>query len=214
LKAKIFKVVTAILIMAIPILVMASIKANEFSADMNARITQDFDEIQKAVSEKLAENDIEWENEKGIIHLEEISTPVLEEYFPGWKIFHVTRQRQIQGGTSFSFVPVERVTVNEEDLTVLILSTPATNMPLENGLTMIQDQDIQIKNQEDIQNFAPALAALYFKNPEVQGEELLENNKWAVYTGTFFDHLKGFLIEVDSSGKVVDLSFGLKIKEK
>ncbi|HZX11152.1 MAG TPA: hypothetical protein VFG01_09435 [Acidobacteriota bacterium] len=214
MKVKFFKSVTAILIMAVPIMVMASFKTNEFSADMRPRKTQDLDEIQQAVSEKLAENDIEWENEKGTIHLEEINTPVLEEYFPDWKVFHVTRQLKIQGGTSFNYVPVERVTVNEEDLTVLILSSPATNMPLENGLTMIQEQNIQIKSQEDIQNFAPALVALYFKNPEVQGEELRENNIWAVYTGTFFNHLKGFLIEVDSSGKVINLSFKLKIKEK
>lgn len=99
--------------------------------------------------------------------------------------------------------------VNEEDLTVLILSSPATNMPLENGLTMIQEQNIQIKNQEDIQNFSPALAALYFKNPEVLGEKLLENNKWAVYTGTFFNHLKGFLIETDSSGSSLAAGFRL-----
>lgn len=170
--------------------------------------------LEKAVFEKLEEKNIQRVTEDGTVQIRERNDSVLEEYFPDWKIFHLSREKKIQGGTSFSYIPVDKVAVHKKDESVLIISSPATDMPLESGLTLVQKENIRLKNKEDVEKFARVLDALYFKRSKVQDIEPLGEGKWVVYTGTFINHLKGFLIKVDSSGKIIEFKYSLKIKEK
>lgn len=176
--------------------------------------TEGLNVIEKVVFKKLEEKNIAQVTKEGTIQLREKNIPIFKEYFPGWKFFRITREKEIQGGTSFSYVPVDKVAVHEESKTVLIISSPATDMPLENGLTLVQKENILLKSKEDAEEFAKVLDALYFKNSKVQDVESPGEGQWAVYTGTFINHLKGFLIKVDSRGKIIELNYSLKIKEK
>lgn len=170
--------------------------------------------LEKAVFEKLEEKNIQRVTKDGTVQIRERNDPALGEYFLHWKIFRLSREKKIQGGTSFSYIPVDRVAVHEESETVLVLSSPATDMPLESGLHLLQEENILLKNKEDVEGLAKALDALYFKRSKVQNIESLGEGEWAVYTGTFINHLKGFLIKVDSSGKIIEFKYSLKIKER
>ena len=170
--------------------------------------------MKKNIFAKLEDNNIKRETKDGKIKLEPVATPILEKFFPDWEIFHITREKQIQEETLFSYIPVEKAAVNIDDETVYIISSPATDMPLKSALTIVQSENIKLGNMEEFNEFAKALDALYFKESKVQGVDSMGNNKWAIYTGTFFEYLTGFLVKADTTGEVVDIKYSLKIKKK
>jgi hypothetical protein len=175
---------------------------------------QEIESMKEAIFEKLERNNIKKETKDGQIKLESVTTPILQEFFPKWKIFHVTREKQIQGKISFSYIPVEKAAVNKEDKTVRIISSPATDMPLKSALTIVKSEEIKLENAEEVKKFANALDAIYFKDSKIQGIDSLGNNKWAIYTGSYFEYLTGFLVKVDSAGEVSEIKYSLKIKKK
>ena len=178
--------------------------------------TEDLTAIKEAVLKKLEEKGIERESEKGIIKLKKVQTAELSEYFPGWHFFRVTQEKEMEGGmTVFGMIPVEKAAVSADNQKVYLLNSPGTTMPLEEGLEMLQNnQDIKINNEEDAEKLGNALATLYFSDSRVEGVEASGENQWAIYTGTFFDKLKGFIVEVNSSGEITGLNYKLKIKDK
>jgi len=174
----------------------------------------DIASMKEVIFKKLEQNNIKRETEDGQIKLEPVAIPVLKKFFPNWKIFSITREKQIQEETLFRYIPVEKAAVSKDDETVCIISSPATDMPLKSALTIVQSENIKLKNTEEFKEFANALDVLYFKDSKLQGIDSLGNNKWAIYTGTFSEYLTGFLVKADSTGKVVDIKYSLKIKKK
>jgi len=174
----------------------------------------DIASMKEVIFKKLEQNNIKRETKDGQIKLEPVAIPVLKKFFPNWKIFSIIREKQIREETLFSYIPVEKAAVNKDNETVCIISSPATDMPLKSGFTIVQSENIKLKDKEEFKEFANALDALYFKDSKFQGIDSLGNNKWAIYTGTFFEYLTGFLVKVDSTGEVVEIKYSLKIKEK
>ena len=170
--------------------------------------------MKKVIFAKLEQNNIKRETKEGKIKLEPVEEPILEKFFPDWKIFRITREKQIQEENLFRYIPVEKAAVNKDDETVCIISSPATDMPLKSALTIIKSENIILRNAEESKDFAKALDALYFRESKVQGVDSMGNNKWSIYTGTFFEYLTGFLVKADSTGKVIDIKYSLKIKKK
>ena len=175
---------------------------------------QEIESMKEAIFEKLERNNIKKETKDGQIKLESVTKPILQKFFPKWKIFHVTREKQIQEEISSSYIPVEKAAVNKDDKSVCIISSPATDMPLKTALTIVKSEEIKLKNTEEFKEFANALDAIYFKDSKIQGIDSLGNNKWAIYTGTYFEYLTGFLVKVDSAGEVSEIKYSLKIKKK
>lgn len=177
--------------------------------------TEDLTATKEAVLKKLEEKGIKRESEKGIIKLKKVQTAVLSEYFPGWHFFRVTLEKEMEGGiTSFGMIPVEKAAVSADNQKVYLLNSPGTTMPLEDGLEMFQSQGIKVNSEEDVKKLGDALTTLYFSDSRVEGVESSGENQWAIYTGTFFDKLKGFIVEVNSSGEITGLNYKLKIKDK
>lgn len=160
----------------------------------------------KAVLEKLEEKGIERVSEKGTVTLLELDIPILKDFFPDWKFYRITREKPIKDGTSNGVVSDEE--------TVFILRTIGTTRELNVALEMVKEEDIRLKDMEDVREFAKVLDALYFKDSKGENVESLGENKWAIYTGTFFDYMKGFVVSLNEDGKIVGLEFDLKIKEK
>jgi hypothetical protein len=177
--------------------------------------TEDLTASKEAVFKKLEEKGIQRETEDGTIKLAKVETSILTEYFPGWHFFRVTREKEIQGGgTSFGFLPVEKAAVSEDNKNVYILNSPGTSMPLNEGLTMLQNQGIKINDEKEVEKLGNALATLYFKDSKAEGVELLGENEWVIYNGTSFGKPKGFIVKVDNNGEIADLNYRLKIKGK
>lgn len=170
--------------------------------------------IEESILMKLEERGIKRVTDDGTIKIRETRAPVLDEYFPNWKFFRITREKKIQGGTSFAYIQADKASASKDGEKVLLLSSPATDMPLENGLKMAQEENIRLTEREEIEEFADALDAIYFKDPKVKEIESLEQGKWAIYTGTFMSYKKGFLITIDEEGKITELDYSLKIKKK
>jgi hypothetical protein len=177
--------------------------------------TEDLTATKEAVLKKLEEKGIELESEKGIIKLKKVQTAELSEYFPGWHFFRVTMEKEMEGGmTVFGMIPVEKAAVSADNQKVYLLNSPGTTMPLEDGLEMFQGQGIKVSGEEDVKKLGKALATLYFSDSRIEGVESSGENQWAIYTGTFFDKLKGFIVEVNSNGEITGLNYKLKIKDK
>lgn len=177
--------------------------------------TEDLTASKDAVFKKLEEKGIEQETEEGIINLTKVDASILTECFPGWHFFRVTREKELEGGgTSFGYVPVEKAAVSEDNKNVYILDSPGTSMPLKDGLTMLQYQGMKINNEEDVKKLGDALTTLYYRDSKVEGVESLGENEWAIYNGTAFGKLKGFIVEISGSGEITGLNYRLKIKEK
>jgi len=177
--------------------------------------TEDLSATTEAILKKLEEKGIERESEKGIIKLKKVQTAELSEYFPGWYFFRVTQEKEMEGGmTVFGMIPVEKAAVSADNQKIYLLNSPGTTMPLEDGLEMFQGQGIKVNSEEDVKKLGKALATLYFSDSGVEGVESSGENQWAIYTGTFFDKLKGFIVEVNSDGEITGLNYKLKIKDK
>ncbi len=177
--------------------------------------TEDLSATTEAILKKLEEKGIERKSEKGIIKLKKVQTAELSEYFPGWYFFRVTQEKEMEGGmTVFGMIPVEKAAVSADNQKIYLLNSPGTTMPLEDGLEMFQGQGIKVNSEEDVKKLGKALATLYFSDSGVEGVESSGENQWAIYTGTFFDKLKGFIVEVNSDGEITGLNYKLKIKDK
>lgn len=170
--------------------------------------------MKKSIFSKLEQHNIKQETKDGQIKIEPVAIPILDKFFPKWVFFRITREKQIQEEILFSYIPLEKAAVSKDDETVCIISSPATDMPLKSALTIVKSEEIILENKEEFKEFANALDAIYFKDSKIQGIDSLGNNKWAIYTGTFFEYLTGFLVKADSTGKVVDIKYSLKIKKK
>jgi hypothetical protein len=193
---------------------LPEIKKEEEPVKEEPQETEDLTASKEAVFKKLEEKGIQRETEDGTIKLEKVETSILTEYFPGWHFFRVTREKEIQGGgTSFGFIPVEKAAVSKENTDVYILNSPGTSMPLNDGLTMLQNQGIKINNEKEVEKLGNALAILYFKDSKAEGVELLEANKWVIYNGTSFGKPKGFIVKVGSNGEITELNYKIKIKK-
>ena len=194
---------------------MAEVKKEAAPAKEEPEKTEDLTATKEAVLKKLEEKGIERESEKGIIKLKRVQTAELSEYFPGWHFFRVTQEKEMEGGmTVFGMIPVEKAAVSADNQKVYLLNSPGTTMPLEDGLEMFQNQGVKVNNEEDVKKLGKALATLYFSDSRVEGVESSGENQWAIYTGTFFDKLKGFIVEVNSDGEITGLNYKLKIKDK
>lgn len=175
---------------------------------------EDLTASKEAVFKKLAKEGIEKETEDGIIKLTKVESSALTEYFPGWHFFRVTREKEIQGGTSFAFVPVEKAAVGKNNKDVYILDSPGTSMPLNSGLKLLQDQNIKLNNEDEAKKLGNVLTTLYYKDSKVEGVESLGKNEWAIYNGTAFGQLKGFVVKVNNNGEITELNYKLKMKKK
>ncbi len=165
---------------------------------------------EKLVLEKLEELGIKRVNKRGTLATFKHDSPVLQEYFPGWKFYRLTRvnpRRPISGGISYGVV--------SGDNTVYILKDLMTSGKLEQSLmNMLQKGDIRLKNTEDVRKFARMLNALYHKDSDSQNIVSAGDRLWSIYTGTFLDYYKGFLVKVDADGRIEELRYDLKLKEK
>ncbi|MCF8111661.1 MAG: VWA domain-containing protein, partial [Desulfobacteraceae bacterium] len=167
---------------------------------------------EKLVLDKLEEQGIKRVNKRGTVATIKYDNPVLQEYFPGWKFYRLTRinpRRPIAGGISQGVV--------SGDNTVYILKDLMTSGKLEQPLmSMLQKGDIRLKDTEDVREFARLMDVLYHTGSNANRKNIvsLGDNQWAIYTGTFFDYYKGFQVEVDAEGKIKELKYDLKLQEK
>ncbi|MGM0787210.1 MAG: DUF4412 domain-containing protein, partial [Thermodesulfobacteriota bacterium] len=165
---------------------------------------------EKLVLDKLEEQGIKRVNKRGTIATIKYDNPVLQEYFPGWKFYRLTRvnpRRPIAGGISYGVV--------SPDNTVYILKDIMTSGKLEDAaMSMLHNGDIRLKDTEDVREFAQLMDVLYHKGSNGENILSLGDNQWAIYTGTFFDYYKGFQVEVDAEGKIKELKYDLKLQEK
>ncbi|MFO7931615.1 MAG: VWA domain-containing protein, partial [Desulfosalsimonas sp.] len=165
---------------------------------------------EKLVLDKLEEQGIKRVNKRGTIATIKYDNPVLQEYFPGWKFYRLTRvnpRRPIAGGISYGVV--------SPDNTVYILKDIMTSGKLEAAaMSMLYNGDIRLKDTEDVREFAQLMDVLYHKGSNGENILSLGDNQWAIYTGTFFDYYKGFQVEVDAEGKIKELKYDLKLQEK
>lgn len=180
----------------------------------DSRQDPELEKFKETIFEKLTKENIRRTTEKGTIKIKEKKAPPLKLLFPNWRFFDITRERKVQGGTAFGLVKFDNAAVDKDRKRILLIQSPGTHMSLPAALKITLDEDITLKSQEDVVEFGRALIALYFKRTRLKDVESLKKNEWAVYTGAFFDHLKGFLLKVDSRGKIVDLKYSLKIKKK
>jgi len=165
---------------------------------------------EKLVLDKLEEQGIKRVNKRGTVATIKYDNPVLQDYFPGWKFYRLTRvnpRRPIAGGISHGVV--------SRDNTVYILKDLMSSGKLEQPLmSMLQKGDIRLKDTENVRKFALLLDALYHKDSK--GENIVSwgDGQWAIYTGTFFDYYTGFLVKMDADGRIEELKYDLKLKEK
>ncbi|MFO7865539.1 MAG: DUF4412 domain-containing protein [Candidatus Aminicenantes bacterium] len=194
---------------------MRETKKEEAPVKEQPEETEDLTASKNAVFKKLEEKGIEQETEDGTIKLAKVETSTLTECFPGWHFFRVTREKEIQGGgTSFGYISVEKAAVSKDNKNVYILDSPGTSMPLNEGLTMLQNQGITLNNKEDVEKLGDALTTIYYRDSKVEGVESLGENEWVIYNGTSFGKPKGFIVKVGSNGEITELNYKLKIKEK
>lgn len=172
------------------------------------------DANREAVFKKLEEKGIEIETEDGTIKVRAIFLTTLARFFPGWNFFNINREKDILGKPSISYIPVEKAAVNIANKEIYLLERPETDMHLESGLKMFQSQNIKLNTKEEVKKFANILPKLFFRSSKVLGVESLGENKWAIYNDTASGYLKGFIVELNSNGEIVDLNYKLKIKEK
>ncbi|MDY7038402.1 MAG: hypothetical protein SV375_19870, partial [Thermodesulfobacteriota bacterium] len=180
----------------------------------DSRHDPELEKFKEAIFEKLTKESIRRTTEKGTIKIKEKKIPPLKLFFPNWRFFDITRERKVQGGTSFGLVKFDNAAVDKDRKRILLIQSPGTDMPLPDALKITLDENVTLKSREDVEGFGRALIALYFKRTRLRDVESLKKNEWAVYTGTFFNHLKGFLVKVDNQGKILDLKYSLKIKKK
>ena len=175
-----------------------------------AELSVDTAAAEAAIFEALAEKGVERTTESGTIRLKRKANPILKSYFPDWTFYSVSRALEVDGGTAFSYLQYNTIAYGGEDAAVVFLSAPGTDMPLENGLVIIQDAGIGLGSEEDARALASVLDALY-DDSQVESVEPLEGNRWAICTGDFFDNRKGFIVQLGDGGKVVGLSYTLNI---
>lgn len=168
----------------------------------------------EAVYKKLEEKGIETETEDGTLKARLIFVSRLSRFFPKWNFFNINREKDILGKILINPAPVEKAAVNIENEQVYLLERPETDMRLESGLKMIQSQNIKLNTKEEIKEFAYILPILFFRSSKTQGVESLGENKWAIYADTAAGTAKGFIVELNNNGEIVDLNYKLKIKEK
>jgi len=165
---------------------------------------------EKLVLNKLEEQGIQKVNKRGTLATFKHDNPVLQEYFPEWKFYRLTRvnpRRPIAGGISYGVVSA--------DNTVYILKDIMTSGKMEDALmSMLEKGDIRLKDPEDVSKFARMLDALYHKGSDGVNIVSLKDNQWAIYTGSFLEYYKGFQIRVDADGRIEELKYDLKLKEK
>ena len=180
----------------------------------DSRQDPELEKFKEAIFEELTKENIRQTTKKGTIKIKEKKAPPLKLFFPNWRFFDITRERKVQGGTAFGLVKFGNAAVDNGRKRILLIQSPGTHMPLPAALKITLDENVTLKSREDVAEFGRALIALHFKKTRLKGVESLKKNEWAVYTGTFFDHLTGFLLSMDSQGKIVDLRYSLKIKKK
>ena len=168
----------------------------------------------EAVYKKLEEEGIEIETEDGTVKARLIIVTSLSRFFPKWNFFNINREKDVLGKIIVSYTAFEKAAVNVENDQVYLLKRPETDMRLENGLEMIQNQNIKLNTEKEIKEFANIPPRLFFRNSKALRTESLGENKLAIYTDTAAGVAKGFILELDGNGEIVDLNYKLKIKEK
>lgn len=168
----------------------------------------------EAVYKKLEEKGIESETEDGTLKARLIFVSRLSRFFPKWNFFNINREKDVLGKVTISYTAFEKAAVNIENEQVYLLERPETDMRLESGLKMIQSQNIKLNTEEEIKEFANILPRLFFRSSKALRIESLGKNKLAIYTDTAAGVAKGFIVELNSNGEIVDLNYKLKIKEK
>lgn len=92
---------------------------------------------------------------------------------------------------------------------------PNTNEPLP-YLTSLVDPEFRL-NEETAPSFEQALRLLmpedFFEEEDLDQPVIrAEADEWHFLTGTFFNNLKGFVVAVDSEGRVTDASYSLDLE--
>ena len=168
-------------------------------------------EHEQTVLKKVAEMGIELKTDEGTVTLREAGTRTLESYFPGWIFYNVTRELKLDRGTSLAPLPFGRIIYNVDDGSVVTLSSPGSDVNLSSELAFIQNAGIKLTTAEEVNAFAPAIPTINPSGSSVEEVLLLDENTWAICTGTSFDGRRGYVMELDDAGNVVSLTYSLEI---
>lgn len=111
-----------------------------------------------------------------------------------------------------SFSPESDYRVFTEDDRLIPVIRPGTDMKLDYFDSLINPE---FKLDEDsAPGFMAALKALFENDSfeKVDGKSIRKvNGDWQFLTGTFFDHLKGFVVSVDDAGQITAVHYKLKL---
>jgi outer membrane lipoprotein-sorting protein len=173
------------------------------------------DEMEKIILRKVAKKGIKRETEEGRIEVRGFGVSVLGRYFPRWKFFRVVREKETEKSTSSRKsrnIYVMNAAFSKEDKTFYLFDPPKSDMSIDIGLKIFQNDKIKLNNEEEVKNFGKALTLLYFVGVRVESVESLGGNKWAIYLGTPPGKSGGFIIQVNDRGKIKGIDYKLRMK--
>jgi hypothetical protein len=160
------------------------------------------DAIRRAVLDKITED---------VIDVVALPHSNLDKFFPSWEFYGLAwtvNAPEDWSPTNF----LSKVAVENNALLVLFFDKPFSDDELPEITTIARDDSVQLKNKSDVEQFGIVLQMLLFEEFQVEADSL-GAGKWAVCTGEFFDHKKGYLITLDDNGYVQDVEYKLKLKK-
>jgi hypothetical protein len=166
----------------------------------------------KAALEKLIENGIEYKTGDGTLFLRAFGGTALSQSFPGWFFFLIDRVKD--GKITSGNTPKMRAAVSKDDKNIYILYIPETDKALNNGLKMVQDQNIKLTNEKDVEKLGEALFFLYFRGSKLEKVESLGENEWAIYRKSTSEYLDGLVLKINDNGELTELNYKTKIKKQ
>ncbi len=164
------------------------------------------------ILEKLEENGIKYKTKEGTIEIKVFGATVLSKCFPGWSFFLIFREKE--GESTSGKAPKMQTAVSKDGKNIYILYRPETDTSLNNGLKMIQYQNIKINDEQDVRKLGKALLFLFFRGSKFEDVESLGKNEWAIYKKSASEYLDGLILEVNDSGEIAELKYKSKIKKQ
>lgn len=166
----------------------------------------------KAVVDKLEENGIQFKTREGTLFIRAFGASVLTRSFPGWYFYLIDRVKE--GATTFGNKSKMKAAVSKDDKNVYILYSPEKDKPLDNGLKMVQYQNIKLNDEKDVRKLGDALFFLYFRGEKIGNVESLGENEWAIYKQSNSEYLEGLTLKTNANGEVTELNYKTKIKKR
>jgi len=171
-----------------------------------------FNPSKTTILAKLKKNGIKHKTKEGTIEIRAFGSNVLSGCFPGWSFFLVSREKE--GKPTSGNIPKIQVAVSKDGKNFYILYRPETDKSLNNGLKMVQDQNIKLNDEKDVEKLGRALFFLFFRGSKFEDVESLGENEWAIYKKSTSEYLDGLILEVNDSGEITELKYKSKIKKR